>query len=97
MIRVGARFRRVEPRRRARALVVGLLAGLPRKNCWTIAEHAGDATPDGMRHLLARAKWDADGVRDDVRGYVAEHLGDPRAVLVVDLCRSWNYAEACAA
>jgi SRSO17 transposase len=84
MTRVGARFRRVEPRRRARALVVGLLAGLPRKNCWTIAEHAGDATPDGMQHLLARAKWDADGVRDDVRGYVAEHLGDPRAVLVVD-------------
>src|SRR6516225_2196847 len=84
MTRVGARFRRVEPRCRARALVVGLLAGLPRKNCWTIAEHAGDATPDGMQHLLARAKWDADGVRDDVRGYVAEHLGDPRAVLVVD-------------
>jgi SRSO17 transposase len=84
MTRVGARFRRVEPRRRARALVVGLLAGLPRKNCWTIAEHAGDATPDGMQHLLARAKWDADGVRDDVRGYIAEHLGDPRAVLVVD-------------
>ena len=70
MTRVGARFRRVEPRRRARALVVGLLAGLPRKNCWTIAEHAGDATPDGMQHLLARAKWDADGVRDDVRGYM---------------------------
>jgi len=84
MTRAGARFRRVEPRRRARALVVGLLAGLPRKNCWTIAEHAGDDTPDGMQHLLARAKWDADGVRDDVRGYVAEHLGDPRAVLVVD-------------
>jgi hypothetical protein len=37
-----------------------------------------------MQHLLARAKWDADGVRDDVRGYVAEHLGDPRAVLVAD-------------
>ena len=59
MTRAGARFRRVEPRRRARALVVGPLAGLPRKNCWTIAEHAGDATPDGMQHLLARAKWDA--------------------------------------
>jgi SRSO17 transposase len=84
MTRAGARFRRVEPRRRARALVAGLLAGLPRKNCWTIAEHAGDATPDGMQHLLARAKWDADGVRDDVRGYVAEQIGDPRAVLVVD-------------
>jgi hypothetical protein len=64
--------------------VLGLLAELPRKNCWTIAEHAGDPSPGGMQHLLARAKWDADGVRDDVRGYVIEHLGDPGAVLVVD-------------
>jgi SRSO17 transposase len=84
MARAGARFGRVEPRRRARAFVLGLLAELPRKNCWTIAEHAGDATPDGMQHLLARAKWDADGVRDDVRCCVAGHLGDPDGVLVVD-------------
>jgi SRSO17 transposase len=65
-------------------LVLGLLADLPRKNCWTLAEHAGDASPDGMQHLLARAVWDEDGVRDDVRAYVVEHLGDPGAVLVVD-------------
>ena len=57
----GGRLRRVEPRRRARAFVLGLLAELPRKNCWTIAEHAGDRSPDGMQHLLARAKWDAGG------------------------------------
>jgi SRSO17 transposase len=75
MTRAGGRFRRVELRRRARAFVLGLLAELPRKNCWTIAEHAGDPSPDGMQHLLARARWDADGVRDDVRAYVAEHLG----------------------
>jgi hypothetical protein len=50
-----------EPRRRARAFVLGLLAGLQRKNCWTIAEHAGDPSPDGIQHLLARARWDADG------------------------------------
>ena len=97
MGRVAGRFGRVEPRRRARAFVLGLLSGLRRKNCWTIAEHAGDATPDGMQHLLARARWDAAAVRDDLRGYVVEHLGDPGAVLVVDLCRSWNYAEARAA
>jgi SRSO17 transposase len=84
MLRAGSRFRRVEPRRRARASVLGLLAGLPRVNCWSIAEHAGDATPGGMQHLLSRASWDADGVRDDVRGYVVEHLGDPGAALVVD-------------
>ena len=82
--RVAGRFGRVEPRRRARAFVLGLLADLPRKNCWTIAEHAGDATPDGMQHLLGRAVWDHDGVRDDVRAYLVEHLGDPEAVLVVD-------------
>jgi len=74
----------VEPRRRARAFVLGLLADLPRKNCWSIAEHAGDATPGGMQHLLAGARWDADAVRDDLRGYVVQHLGDPGAVLVVD-------------
>jgi SRSO17 transposase len=82
--RVSGRFGRVEPRRRARALVLGLLADLPRKNCWTIAEHTGQATPDGMQHLLAGAVWDHDGVRDDVRDYLLEHLADPAAVLVVD-------------
>ena len=82
--RVAGRFARVDLRWRARAFVRGLLADLPRKNCWTIAEHAGDATPDGMQHLLARAVWDHDGVRDDVRAYLVEHLGDPEAVLVID-------------
>jgi SRSO17 transposase len=84
MGRVAARFVRVEPRRRAGAFLLGLLAGLPRVNCWTIAEHAGESTPDGMQHLLARARWDTDGVRDDLRDYVVDHLGDADAVLVVD-------------
>ena len=82
--RVAGRFGRVEPRRRAKAFVYGLLADLPRKNCWTIAEHAGDPNPDGMQHLLGRAVWDHDGVRDDLRDYVTEALGDPEAVLVID-------------
>ncbi|HEX8934550.1 MAG TPA: transposase, partial [Pseudonocardiaceae bacterium] len=84
LARVAGRFGRVEPRRRVRGFVLGLLADLPRKNCWSIAEHAGDATPDGMQHLLERAVWDTDGVRDDLRHYVVGHLGDPAAVLVVD-------------
>ena len=79
MTRAGSRFRRVEPRRRARAFALGLLAELPRVNCWTVAGHAGDSSPDGMQHLLARAKRDADGVRDDVRGYVPGHLGRVRS------------------
>jgi SRSO17 transposase len=82
--RVAGRFGRVEPRRRVKAFVLGLLADLPRKNCWTIAEHAGDASPDGMQHLLARAVWDEDAVRDDLRDYVTEHLGQDQAVLVID-------------
>ncbi|WP_371790194.1 IS701 family transposase [Streptomyces sp. NBC_01471] len=83
---IAGRFKRVEPRRRVRVrrLVLGLLSDLPRKNCWTIAEWAGESTPDAMQHLLSRAKWIADAVRDDVRGYVVEHLHDERAVLVVD-------------
>ncbi|MFF3141268.1 IS701 family transposase, partial [Streptomyces sp. NPDC057927] len=52
MGRIAPRFARVEPRRRAREFVLGLLSDLPRKNCWMLAEHAGNATPDGLRHLL---------------------------------------------
>ena len=81
---VAGRFGRVEPRRRARAYVRGLLAPLAVKNGWTLAEAAGDATPDGMQRLLNAAAWDADGVRDDARGYVARHLGSADGVLVVD-------------
>lgn len=84
MGRIAGRFARVEPRRRATRLVLGLLADLPRKNCWTIAEWAGETTPDGVQHLLGSAKWDADQVRDDVCAYVVEHLHDDGAVLVVD-------------
>jgi SRSO17 transposase len=84
MARVAHRFGRVEPRRRARGYVLGLLAPLAGKNSWTIAEAAGDATPDGMQRLLNCYEWDADAVRDDVAGYVAEHLGDPDGVLIVD-------------
>ncbi|MGW5172623.1 IS701 family transposase [Streptomyces nodosus] len=84
MGRIASRFARVEPRRHARKFILGLLAGLPRKDCWTLAEHAGHTTPDNLQHLLTRAKWDADAVRDDLRGFVVDHLGDHDVVLVVD-------------
>ena len=84
MLRVGGRFARVEPRRRMAAFVRGLLAGLPRVNCWSIAEHAGEQCPRGMQRLLSAAVWDVAGMRDDLRGYVLEHFADPAAVLVVD-------------
>ena len=82
---ISGRFRRAEPRRRVGAYLRGLLAGLERKNGWTVAEHAGAVSPDGMQRLLRTADWDVDGVRDDLRGYVLAELGDePTGVFIVD-------------
>jgi SRSO17 transposase len=82
--RIAGRFVRSEPRARAREYLAGLVAGLDRRNGWTLAEQAGEVCPDGMQRLLRRADWDVDGVRDDLRTYVVEHLGDREGVLVVD-------------
>lgn len=82
--RMAQRFARPEPRRRALQYLKGLLSSVERKNGWQLAEQAGEGTPDGMQRLLATADWDAEQVRDDLRAYVVEHLGDPAAVLVVD-------------
>jgi SRSO17 transposase len=84
MARIAARFARVESRRLARDAVAGLMSGLAVKNCWTLAEHAGHDSPDGLQHLLRKANWDTDGVRDDLRRYVVERLGETDAVFVVD-------------
>ena len=82
---ISGRFGRAEPRRRVGDYLRGLLAGLERKNGWTVAEHAGAVSPDGMQRLLRTADWDVDGVRDDVRGYVLDELGDQASgVFVVD-------------
>jgi SRSO17 transposase len=83
-VRIAGRFARAEPRRRALAYLRGLLGPVGRKNGWQLAEHAGERTPDGMQRLLSTADWDPDRVRDDLRAYVVERLGDPGAVLVVD-------------
>src|SRR3982750_3579394 len=75
---------RLEPRRRAAAYLQGLLAPVERKNGWQLAQAAGDRTPDGVQEFLSRVRWDADAVRDDLRVYVAQHLGDAGAVLILD-------------
>ncbi len=82
--RIAPRFARSEPRERVIEYVRGLLAPVERKNSWTLSERAGESSPDGMQRLIASAGWDADLVRDDVRAYVVEHLGDEAGVLVVD-------------
>ena len=81
---IAGRFRRPEPRRRVLDYLRGLLSPVERKNGWQLAEHIGDASPAGVQRLLSQYRWDADLVRDDLKGYVVEHLADADAVLVVD-------------
>src|ERR1700745_1405055 len=82
--RVAGRFARSEPRARVREYVSGLVTGLERKNGWTLAACAGEVGPGGTQRALRRADWDVDGVREDVRAYVVEQLGEPDGVLVAD-------------
>ena len=82
--RIGARFPRSETRDRVRAYLVGLLGPVQRKNAWQVAEQIGDADPYGVQYLMGRSDWDPDAVRDDLRAYVVEALGDPDAVLILD-------------
>jgi len=82
--RLAPRFSRSDLRLRAEGYLRGLMGRVERKNSWQLAEASGDATPHGLQRLLGRARWDADAVRDDLRDYVVEHLGEPDGVLIVD-------------
>ena len=83
--RIAGRFARSEARGRAKRYLLGLLGRVERKNGWQLAEAIGDNDPQGVQRLLNSAKWDADAVRDDLRGYVVEHLGDEESgVLLAD-------------
>jgi SRSO17 transposase len=82
--RIASRFARSEARDRVRAYLVGLLGPVQRKNAWQLAEQIGDDTPYAVQHLLGRSQWEPDEVRDDLRAYVIEGLGDPEAVLILD-------------
>ena len=84
--RIAPRFARPEPRRRALSYLQGLLSSVERKNGWQLAEHAREAPPYGMQRLLSHAVWDADLVRDDLRSYVLEQLGDKSAGAQVQYC-----------
>lgn len=82
--RIAPRFRRAEARSRARRYLDGLLSPIERKNGWQMAEYLGETGPQGVQRLLNAADWDADAVRDDLRAYVIEHLGDQGGILIVD-------------
>jgi len=82
--RLSVHFARSEVRQRANDYLRGLLSEAERKNSWQLAEVAGNATPYGIQHLLGRASWDADALREDLREYVIEHLADEESCLIVD-------------
>jgi SRSO17 transposase len=82
--RLAPYFERTEPRQRAMAYLRGLLSPAERKNSWQLAEVSGDTTPYAFQHLLRRALWDPEAVRDELRAYVIQHVGDPHGVLVLD-------------
>ena len=81
---VAGEFAQAQSRWRARGYLLGLLSQAERKNGWTIAEFAGDRSPDGMQRLLNHYAWDVDAVRDALARYVVAGAGDPAAVLVAD-------------
>lgn len=82
--RIAPRFARPEPHRRVLAYLQGILSETERKNGWQLAEHAREARPDGMQRLLSHAVWDTADVRDEVRSYVPEQLGQESAIVVID-------------
>jgi SRSO17 transposase len=82
--RIGSVFARSEARERAIAYLAGLLSPAERKNTWQLAEISGNANPYGFQHLLGRADWEPDALRDRLRSYVTDYLADPNAVGVLD-------------
>jgi SRSO17 transposase len=83
--RIAYRLRRSEVRTRIRRYLTCLLGEVRRKNSWQMAESMGESRPRGVQHLLNDACWDADLVREDLREYVVEHLGDEESgILIVD-------------
>ena len=83
--RIGHRFARSEARERVKRYLFGPLGRVERKNGWQMAEAMGEHDPQGVQWLLNSARWDAEEVREDLREYVVEHLGDEETgVLIVD-------------
>jgi SRSO17 transposase len=95
--RMGPHFRRAEVRQRAARFLEGLLSAVERKNGWQLAEELGEHGPRGVQRLLGEADWDEEAVRDDLRGYVVEHLGEENAVFMqrAEVRRSWIERSTC--
>ena len=77
-------FARPEPFARALRFVQGILSEVPRKNGWQLAEQAREANPYGMQRLLSSAVWDCDGVRDEIRTFALQTLGNKQVIIAID-------------
>jgi SRSO17 transposase len=77
-------FRRKEPRAQAIKYLRGLMAPVPRKNSWQVAEAIGDRIPDATQRLLYHAQWSADAARDRLLQYTIEVFGEEDGIGVVD-------------
>jgi SRSO17 transposase len=77
-------FSRADVRWQALKYLRGLLAPIERRSGWSLAEHAGDATPDAMQGLLVSRCFDRNAVRDQLRAAVVAAIGDPVGVLIAD-------------
>src|SRR5438105_8689523 len=76
-------FYRREQRDLATVVIRGRLSGLERKTSEPIAHHAGRPRKP-VQHFVGAGAWDDEAVMAELRRHVAEELGDPQAVLVVD-------------
>ena len=81
---IGPRFSRRDLRAHSESYLIGLISRVERKNGWQLAEELGEQTPTNLQHFIARARWNADDVRDDLQQYVMQHLGSPDGVLIID-------------
>ena len=78
-------FAQARSRLTAFAYIGALLAERgDRKSCWQLAEAAGHATPRRMQALLAEHAWDWKAALAALQRFIAVHLGDPEAIVVLD-------------
>jgi SRSO17 transposase len=82
--RIAPIFARSDALSRAMSYLAGLLSPAERKNSWQLAEISGAPNPYGFQHLLGRADWNPDALRDKLCTYVTDYLAESNAVGVID-------------
>ena len=84
MKRIGKIFANESGYRNARNYIKGLLGSAERKNGWQLSEKIGETTPYKIQQFIYRGEYKADGIRDELRRYVGEKIGEGEGVMVVD-------------